>query len=110
MKRFLLILTNCVVLAFLFLGIPEATRSQVVGYQVSKAPITQLLILYGLGAAAAANVFAAVMLIKDRKVRILGWEWAAVFVGLGLLQYAIYRGYYNFAWLKHALLWLQAHL
>jgi hypothetical protein len=69
----------------LFLGLPEATRAQVVGYQISKPTVTQVLILCGLGAAAAANLFAAVMIIKDRKVRILGWEWAAVFVGLVLL-------------------------
>jgi hypothetical protein len=110
MKRFLLILINGAVLALLFIGIPEATRADVVGYQISKGPTARLLILYGLGAAAAANVLAALLLIKDRKVRVLAWEWAGIFVALGLLQYAIYRGYYNFGWLKHCLLWLQAHL
>jgi len=40
----------------------------------------------------------------------LCWEWAAVFVGLLLVQYAYLRGYFNFNWLKQTLLWLQKHL
>jgi hypothetical protein len=110
MQRLFLILSNCVVLAFLFIGIPEATHANVVGYQISQGPTARVLIMWGLGAATAVNVLAALMLIKDRKVRHLAWEWAVVFIGLGLLQYAIYRGYYNFAWLKQILLWLQRHL
>lgn len=110
MQRLMLILTNCVVLAMLFIGIPEATHAEVVGYQISKGPTARILILCGLGAAILANALAALMFIKDRKVRLLAWEWSAVFFALGLLQYAIYRGYYNFGWLKQILLWLQRHL
>lgn len=110
MIRLLVTLVNCVFLALLFLGLPEATHADVIGYQVSKAPTTQMLVMWGLGTAAAGNMFAALMIIKDRKVRIVVWEWVAVFVGLGLLQYAVYRGYYNFDWLKRDLLWLQRHL
>jgi hypothetical protein len=93
----------------LFLGLPEATRAQMAGYQISKGPTVQALILYGLGAAAVLNLVAA-LLLKDRKVRVLAWEWTVIFVALCLLQYAVYRGYYNFTWLKRALQWVQRHL
>jgi uncharacterized membrane protein len=109
MPRFFLILINCALLALLLLGLPAATHAQVVGYQVSKAPITQFLVFWGLGLAAIANLLAALLLIKDRKVRLLAWEWTGIFALLGLLQYALYRGWTNFNWLKTALEWCRAH-
>jgi hypothetical protein len=39
----------------------------------------------------------------------LCWEWAAVFGGLLLACHGYLRGYFNFNWLKQALLWLQKH-
>ena len=110
MLRFFLFLLNCVLLALLMLGVPEATRAHVVGYQVSKAPTTELMIVWGLGIAAAANLLAGLVLIKDRKVRPHAWEWTVLFAALGLLQYSLYRGWVNFDWLKNALEWCQAHL
>ncbi len=110
MPRFLLLLVNCALLAFLLLGLPAATKANVVGYQVSKAPTTQFLVFWGLGLAAAANLLAGSVLIKDRKLRPLAFEWTAVFAALGLLQYALYRGWTNFDWLRTALEWCQAHL
>jgi hypothetical protein len=110
MQRFLLLLINCTLLALLLLGLPAATRAQVVGYQVSKAPVTQFLVFRGLGLAAVANLLAAVVLLKERKARLLGFEWTGLFAALGLLQYALYRGWTNFNWLKTALEWCQAHL
>jgi len=110
MQRFFILLINCALLGLVLLGLPDATHSQVVGYEVSKAPTTQLLIVWGIGIAAAANLLAGLMLVKDRKVRLLTWEWTGVFAALGFLQYALYRGWTNFNWLKTALEWCQAHL
>jgi len=110
MQRFLLLLINCALLGLLLFGLPEATHEQVIGYQVSKAPTTQHLVVWGLGIAAVANLLAGLVLIKDRKARPLAWEWTGIFAALGLLQYALYRGWTNFNWLKTALEWCQAHL
>jgi hypothetical protein len=110
MQRFFIILANCVLLAFLFIGIPTATRAQIGNWQISKAPTAQTLMFWGLAVATAANIFAALFLIKGRKERVLGWEWAAVFGVLWFVQYSIRRGWINFEWLKHILQWLQAHL
>ena len=110
MPRFLILLLNCALLALLLLGLPDATRARVIGYQVSKAPTTQHLVVWGLGIAAVANLLAGLVLIKDRKARPLAWEWTGIFATLGLLQYALYRGWTNFNWLKTALEWCQAHL
>ena len=110
MLRWFLFLLNCVLLGLLLLGLPEATRTHVAGYQLSKAPTTQGLVVWGLGLAAAANLLAGLVLIKDRKVRPLAWEWTVLYAALGLLQYSLYRGWVNFDWLKNALEWCQAHL
>jgi len=110
MQRFFIILTNCALLAFLFIGIPAATRAQIGNWQISRAPTAQLLMFWGLAAATVANIFAALFLIKGRKERILGWEWAGVFGGLWFVQYAIARSWINFQWLKLTLQWVQAHL
>jgi len=110
MQRFLIITTNCVLLVFLLIGLPAATRSQFGNMQISSAATGRLLMFCGLGIAAAANTVAALFLIKVRKQKLLCWEWAAVFVALLLAFYGFTRGYFNFEWLKHALQWLQAHL
>ena len=110
MRRYFIILTNCILLAFLFIGIPAATRAQVGNYQISRAATAQSLMYWSTVAAAAANIFAALFLIKGRKEKILGWEWAGVFAGLWFVQYAITRGWLNFEWLKRVLLWFQSHL
>jgi hypothetical protein len=64
---------------------------------------------WGLGIAAAANIFAALVFAKGRKLKILCWEWAVIFGGLWLADYAFVRGWFNFDWLKQTLLWLQKH-
>jgi len=110
MQRFFLLLINCALLGLLLFGLPEATHEQIVGYQVSKGPTTQLLIVWGLGIAATANLLAGLMLIKDRKVRLLAWEWTGIFAALFLLEYALYRGWTNFNWLRTALEWCQARM
>ena len=78
--------------------------------QVSSAATGRMLMFWGLGIATAANVFAALILVKVRKQKILCWEWALVFGALLLAYFGFTRGDLNFEWLKRALLWLQAHL
>jgi len=110
MQRFLIITINCVLLALLLIGLPAATREQWGNVQLSSASTGKLLMFWGLGIAAAANVLAGLILVKGPKQKILCWEWAAVFGALLLAYYGFTRGWFNFEWLKHALQWLQSHL
>ena len=110
MQRFFIHCLNVGLLVLVFIGIPAATRAQWDGWQISSGPQSQRIMLCGLALAAAANLLGALGLTKSRKERRLGWEWTAVFAGLWLITYAFYRGYFNFEWLKHTLLWLQKHL
>jgi hypothetical protein len=110
MQRFLIITTNCALLILLLIGLPAATRAQFGNLQVSSAATGRLMMFLGLGTAAGANIFAALFFFKIRKQKILCWEWAGVFGGLLLAYYGFTRGYFNFEWLKHALLWLQKRL
>jgi hypothetical protein len=109
MQRFLIQCLNVAWLVMVFIGIPAATRAQLGSWQISPGAQTEWLMLWGLALAAAADLIAALGLIKSRKERRLCWEWAAVFAGLLGVQYAFILGYFNFEWLKQALLWLQKH-
>jgi hypothetical protein len=110
MLRFFIITTNCAMLALLLIGLPAATRAHFGNVQLSSASSGRLLMFWGLGIAAAANILAALIFIKGRKQKIVCWEWAAVFGALLLAHWAFTRGYLNFDWLKQSLLWLQKHL
>src|SRR5580698_3998063 len=110
MHRVLIITTNCVLLVFLLIGLPAATREQVGNLQLSHASTGRVLMFTGLTIAAAANILAALLLIKNRKQKIVCWEWASVFIALLLAFYGFTRGFFNFEWLKKTLLWLQNHL
>ena len=107
MQRFFIQCLNGALLMLVFIGIPAATRAQWGSLQISSGSQSQRLMLWGLALAIAGNLVAALGGIKSRKERRLCWEWTAVFAGLLLVQYAFYRGYFNFDWLKNALLWLQ---
>ncbi len=109
MQRFLIQSLNFAWLVMVFIGLPAATRAQWGSWQISPAVQSQVLMLWGLVLAVAGNLAAALGLLKGRKERKLCWEWAAVFTGLLLVQYAFHRGWFNFDWLKKALLWLQQH-
>ena len=109
MQRFLIIAANGALLIFLLIGLPAATRAQVGNIQFSSASTGQQLMFWELGIAVAANIFAALIFIKGRKQKILCWEWAVIFGALLLAHWAFTRGYFNFDWLKNALLWLQKH-
>jgi hypothetical protein len=109
MQRFLIVTTNCALLALLLIGLPAATREHFGDVQLSSASTGRRLMFWGLGIAAAANIFAALTFVKGRKQKILCWEWAVIFGGLWLADYGFVRGWFNFDWLKQALLWLQKH-
>ena len=109
MQRFLIITTNCALLVLLLIGLPAATRGHLGNVQFSSASTGQRLMFWGLGIAAVANILAALMFIKARKHKILCWEWAAIFGALWLAYFGFVRGWFNFEWLKQALLWLQKH-
>jgi hypothetical protein len=110
MQRFLIITTNCALLVLLLIGLPAATRGHLGNVQFSSAETGRLLMFWGLGIAAGVNILAALFFIKARKHKMLCWEWAAIFGALWLAYFGFVRGWFNFEWLKHALLWLQKHL
>jgi hypothetical protein len=110
MQRFLIQCANFAVLVLLLIGVPAVAHAQMGDWQISPASTLHKLIFVGLVIAVAGNAIAAGFLIKSRKERVLCWEWAVVFGGLLAVQFAFTRGYFNFEWLKHALLWVQKHL
>jgi hypothetical protein len=110
MQRFLIITLNCVLLVFLLIGLPAATRARLGDWQISSYATGRTLMFWGLGIAAGLNLLAALMLIKGRKGKILCWEWAAIFGALLLAYYGFLRGYVHFDWLTRALQWMHEHL
>ena len=109
MQRFLIQCVNCVLLAIIFFGITAVTGMQFGGWQISAVPQARRLMFWGLALAVAGNLVAALGLVKSRPERKLCREWAAVFTGLLLVQYAYLHGWFNFNWLKQTLLWFQKH-
>jgi len=109
MRRFFITAANCALLAAAIIGVPEVTGVRFWRWQISSIAAAQTLMFWGLAFAAFANAGAALFAFKGRKERKLCWLWAAVF-GVLLLAYgAFVRGWFNFQWLQHALLWLQNH-
>ena len=109
MQRFVIIATNCALLALLLIGLPAATHWQLDDWQISSVSTSRQLLFWGLTVATAGNVLAALAFVKGHKGKVLCWEWAAVFGALLLAGWAYRRGYLNFNWLKDTLLWLQNH-
>ena len=107
MQRFLIIATNCALLALLLIGLPAATHIQLADWQITSASTGRQLLLWGLIIGAVGNILAGWLMVKGRRGKILCWEWTAVFAGLLLIYWGFTRGYFNFYWLKSLLLWLQ---
>jgi hypothetical protein len=107
MQRFLIQCINCVLLMIILIGVPAVTRAQWGSWWIASAPKAQMLTLWALALVAIGNAAAAMIFIKGRKQRKLCGEWAAVFGALLFAYCAFVRGYFNFDWLKQALLWLQ---
>jgi len=110
MQRILIIATNCAWLALLLIGLPAATHAQLGDWQISSVSTSRQLLFWGLAAAMAGNILAALAFVKGRKGKTLCWEWAIVFGGLLLAGYGYRHGYLNFDWLKQMLLWVQKNL
>ena len=109
MQRFFIQGANFALLVLLLIGVPAVAHAQMGDWQITPASTLHRLIFGGLLIALAGNGAAATFLNKSRKERILCWEWAAVFGGLLGIQFAFTHGYFNFAWLKQALQWVQKH-
>lgn len=109
MQRFLIIATNCALLALLLIGLPAATRAQWGDWQIASVSTGRRLLVWGLAFGTAGNILAGLAVVKSRKDRRLCWEWTVVFVGLLLIYWGYMRGYLNFNWLKQILLWMQNH-
>jgi hypothetical protein len=109
MQRFFIQGANFALLVLLLIGVPAVAHAQMGDWQITPASTLHRLIFGGLLIALLGNGAAAAFLIKSRKERILCWEWAAVFGGLLGIQFAFTHGYFNFAWLKQALQWVQKH-
>jgi hypothetical protein len=110
MQRFLIIATNCGLLALLLIGLPAATHVEWGDWQIASATTGRRLLFWGLATGVAGNILAGLALVKGRKGKILCWEWAAIFAGLLLIGWGFTHGYFNFNWLKNLLLWFQDHL
>ena len=110
MQRFLIKAVNFALLIIMVIGVPAVTRAQLGQFQITPAPTLRLLSFWGLSLGLGGNILAATLLFKGRKERILCWEWAAIF-GVLLFAYSAFAlGYFNFNWLKKALLWLQSRV
>lgn len=109
MQRFLIIVTNCALLALLLIGLPAATHIQFGDWQIASVSTGRRLLFWGLAIALAGNILAGLAIVKGRKGKMLCWEWTAVFTGLLLIYWGFIRGDFNFNWLKQVLLWLQNH-
>ncbi len=109
MQRLFINVVNGALFILVLIGVPAATRLELWKLQISWAPTPQQLTLWGLGLAALANALAATLFLKPRKEQELCAKWAWVFAGFWLVDFALFRGWFNFHWLQRALLWLRNH-
>jgi hypothetical protein len=109
MQRLLIHCVNSLLLVVMLIGIPAITSARLGGLRLSSAPRAQRLTLWGLALAAAANAIAALSIVKGRKERARCWRWAGAFLALLTVECLHFNGYFNFDWLKKALLWVQSH-
>jgi hypothetical protein len=109
MQRLLIHCLNGFLLVVIFIGIPAITTARLGSLQLSSGPKAQRLTLWALALSAAANAVAALTVLKGSKERASCWRWAGAFLALLAVEYLHGNGYFNFDWLKKALLWLQNH-
>ncbi len=102
MLSFFIKCVNCALLILIVIGVPAITHVQFRSYFISSAPKLQLLLFWSFALALGLNAFAA-FLIKNRKDRMVCWEWAGIY-GLLLFAYCAHVfGYLHFDWLKNFL-------
>jgi hypothetical protein len=107
MQRLLIHLTNAFVLVVILIGFPAVASRQLFNLQLSSVGTIQMVTLWGLGLAAAANCFGGVFLARDKKLRRLYLKWMLVHAALLSIEAMLFRGYINFGWLKSALVWVK---
>jgi len=107
-QRLLIHCVNSFLLVVILIGIPASTSARLGSLQLCSAPKAQRLTLWGLALAAVANVAAALGVVKGPKERALCWRWAGAFLALLAVEYLHFNGYFNFDWLKEALLRVQS--
>ena len=110
MRQFLIKCINCALLIVILIGVPAITGVRFGSLQISSAPRTQMLILWGMSLAAAVNTLGAFGALGHFGDRRLCRDWAITFVGLLGVEYAFFHGYLSFGWLKQSLIWFKRHL
>ena len=109
MRRFLFQIFNFSLLFVILVGVPAATRAQIGHWQIASAPAARMMIFWGLGLVAGFNAVCALVFSKNKQSRKHGWEWAAIFGVLWLAYLGFVNGWFDFVWLKQALVWLKKH-
>ena len=103
MLRFFIKCANIALLIWIVIGVPAITRVQFRSYLIGSASKLQLLLFWSLALALGLNIFGGSFVIKNKKDRVLCWEWAAIF-GVLLFAYCAHVfGYLNFDWLRNFL-------
>lgn len=110
MQRFFITAANCILLVVMLLGIPEIASERFGHWQLSSYSVARTLMFWALAIAAVANACVTHFLVKGRKDRHVGWTWVAIFAALWYSEFAYEHGYFNFSWLKSALVWIQNKL
>lgn len=103
MQRFVIHLINGGLLVLILIGIPAITGRNFAWWRLSHTPTSQMLTLWGLGLAGAANFLGAVFLARGAKARILCWCWLAAFAAIVLVESLYFNRHINFDWLKQFL-------
>jgi hypothetical protein len=103
MLKFFIKCANIALLVWIVIGVPAITHVQFRSYLIGSAPKLQLLLFWSLAVALGLNLLAGSFAIKNKKDRVLCWEWSAVF-GVLLFAYCAHVfGYLNFDWLRNFL-------
>jgi hypothetical protein len=109
-RKLIIHLINGALLVIVLIGVPSITSRHVAGVAVSSTSKMQLLTLWGLGIAAAANMFLALFGGLKQPVRKLLFLWCVAFSAILLLEVLHFQGVIHFRWLKELLLWVQESL
>ena len=109
MQRIFVNVVNCALLVLILIGVPAISHKQFWHWQISSAPTAEKLTFGGLILAIGANVLAATIFFKNPKAKESCAKWSFIFGGILFLEYACFRGWLNFDWLKNSLLWMQNH-
>lgn len=107
MHRLLIRLVNSFLIVTILIGVPAITSLRLGSLRISSDTQARFLILGGLTLATALNVTGALFGPWGRRERSACWQWAAILLGLLLIESLYFQGVINFHWLKNALLWVR---